>query len=358
MLRAFLPSECRFAVVDAAHPPAVPAPRPAPEPAPAAGEAGDALAVVEAPAAPPRLPPEATWIDLFQPTRDEEKLVEQCLGIEVPTREEMQEIEPSSRLYQERGATFVIANVIYQADSEVPGITPVTFVLAGNRLVTIRYAEPKSFRTFSAHSERQPLLCATGAGTLIGLLDAIVDRIADVIERTAADLDTLSKTVFARHSGPAARRARTSSFEEVLRQIGHKQDLTAKARDSLVSLGRLLAFVSLAPELKGKEVKAHLKTLTRDVSSLTDQTGFLSNNINFLLDAAMGMINIEQNAIIKIFSVAAVVFLPPTLVASIYGMNFQHMPELEWALGYPWAILLMVLSAVLPYWWFKRKGWL
>ena len=143
-------------------------------------------------------------------------------------------------------------------------------------------------------------------------------------------------------------------------QIGHKESLTSNMRDSLTSLQRLVGFLAnvVGQAKNGKDVKARVKTLSRDVVSIADHASFLSQKITFLLDATLGMINIEQNAIIKIVSVAAVVFLPPTLVASIYGMNFDAMPELKWMLGYPWALGLMVLSAVLPFWWFRRKGWL
>jgi magnesium transporter len=146
----------------------------------------------------------------------------------------------------------------------------------------------------------------------------------------------------------------------VLEQIGRKGDLTSHIRDSLVTLERLVGFLGhVAMQRKsGKDLRERLKTLSRDVRSLTDHSSFLSQKITFLLDATLGMINIEQNAIIKIFSVAAVVFLPPTLIASIYGMNFEEMPELDWLFGYPFAIALMILSAILPYLFFKRRGWL
>jgi magnesium transporter len=304
-----------------------------------------------------RLPPEAIWIDLFRPSRDEERLVQASLGIELPSREEMREIEPSSRLYQESGALFMTANVLHKADTDDAESTPVTFILTGEQLVTIRYAEPRSFTAFAQHAERHPAQHQSGAAVLIGLLDAIVDRTADILEQVGDDTDRLSKDVFAR-SAPAKRKS-SGDFEEILKRLGRDQDLTSRARDSLVSLSRLVSFLTLRNEPRSsKDLKARTRTLGRDVRSLTDHASFVSAKISFLLDASLGMINIEQNAIIKIFSVAAVVFLPPTLVASIYGMNFKFMPELEWPLGYPFALLLMILSAALPYWYFKRRGWL
>jgi magnesium transporter len=307
------------------------------------------------------LPAGAVWIDLFEPTRDEELLVERALGLQVPTREEMAEIEPSSRLYQDRGAVFLTANVMSGIDAGDPVSTPISFVLTPEHLVTVRYADPKPFRSFAAHIEREPGLCATSTMTLIHLLDAIVDRLADTLEVVQGDIDTTSRAVFRRGQAIGRRRARMSNetLQQLLIRIGDDQDLLAKTRDSLVSMGRLMSFLSLPLHVReDRELREHVKSLSRDVASLLDHSGFLATNISFLLDASLGLINIEQNAIIKIFSVAAVVFLPPTLVASIYGMNFEHIPELEWLLSYPYALGLMVASAVLPYLFFKRKGWL
>ncbi|OWJ67513.1 magnesium/cobalt transporter CorA [Inquilinus limosus] len=302
-------------------------------------------------------PTDTVWIDLFNPTAEEERLAEKQLGLFLPTREEMQEIEASSRLYQEDGGMFMTASVLYATETDAPGTAPITFVLKGQTLVTIRYAEPKSFAGFIAHAERQPMLCPTGSATLIGLLEAIVDRTADILERVGGEVDVLSQRIF-KVNESVHRRTTNEELEANLKQIGRSQNLVSKVRESLVSLARLLSFLAVGDATKDKAFRIHQKSLSRDVLSLTDHATYIGNNITFLLDASMGMINIEQNAIIKIFSVAAVVFLPPTLVASIYGMNFDIMPELKWAVGYPFALGLMVLSAVLPYLWFKRKGWL
>ena len=307
------------------------------------------------------LPANSVWIDLIEPSRDEEKLVERTLNLQVPTREEMAEIEPSSRLYQERGAVFLTANVMSGIDAGDPVSTPISFVLTAEHLVTVRYADPKPFRSFASHIEREPDLCGSATMTLIHLLDAIIDRLADTLEVVQGDIDKTSRAVFRRGQQSGRRRGRMSNdtLQELLIAIGDDQDLLAKTRDSLVSMGRLMSFLSLPHHIReDQELREHVKSLGRDVASLIDHSGFLATNVSFLLDASLGLINIEQNAIIKIFSVAAVVFLPPTLVASIYGMNFDHMPELKWQLGYPFALGLMVMSAVLPYLFFKRKGWL
>ncbi len=297
------------------------------------------------------LPDDVLWLDLIRPGRDEEQAVERELGIDIPTREEMAEIEPSSRLYQEGGATFVTAALLTHATTDFPIISPITFILAGERLVTIRYVEPTAFKAYAGTFERQPCQAKSGGQVFVDLLDAVVDRIADILELVSAEVETASQSIF--------KREKRGGFEQALSELGRAQMVSAKARASLASLARVISFAALADELESvPNLREHTRSLQRDVQSLTDHAAYISGNITFLLDAALGLINIEQNAIIKIFSVAAVAFLPPTLVASIYGMNFRHMPELTWPWGYPIAICVMVASAAVPLWWFRRKGWL
>jgi magnesium transporter len=299
---------------------------------------------------------DSVWIDLIQPTDEEEATLESELGIGIPTREEMEEIEISSRLYTEAGASFMTAILPAHADGDEPEMQPVSFILSDSRLITVRYHEPRAFTTFPVRAEKVPMGCETGEGVLIALLEAIVDRLADILEGAGRGVDQISHQIFKRRG---VRPSATLDFQERLETIGRKGDLISNIRDSLVTLDRLTGF--LAQRTFGQAAKDHrerIKTLSRDVRSIADHAGFLSQKITFLLDATLGMINIEQNAIIKIFSVAAVVFLPPTLIASIYGMNFEFMPELHWPLGYPMAIGLMILSAVLPYLFFKNRGWL
>jgi magnesium transporter len=297
------------------------------------------------------------WIDLISPGEEEEHRLEQALGIDIPTREEMGEIESSSRLYQESGAIFMIAVLLSQTESVRPVTLPVSFVLAGERLVTVRYEEPRAFRIFSQRAQKIALGLSNGESILIALLEAIIDRLADILERAGNEIDALSRDIFAHH-GEKPTKGR--DFQAVLKQIARQNDLSSNVQESLVSLQRLFGFLAqtTTQNKSDKDIRSRVKTLTRDAISLADYASFLSAKITFLLDATLGMINIEQNAIIKIFSVAAVVFLPPTLIASIYGMNFRHMPELEWTFGYPLALLMMIGSAILPYLYFKRRGWL
>jgi magnesium transporter len=301
----------------------------------------------------PRITEQTVWIDLLNPTPEEEAKIERALKLEVPTREEQQEIEASSRLYQEDGALFMTASVLYQGTKPEPNTTPITFILAGQRLVTLRYAEPRAFVLFVTRSKREANL-TSGMNVLISLIEMIVDRMADIVERVQADVDLLSRSIFDMKEG------RQRRFDVMIKSIGREGELTSRARESTHSMGRLLTFLThAANERKAdKLLKARIRTAARDVQSLTDHVSFLANKIVFLLDATLGMVNIQQNDIIKIFSVVAVVFLPPTLIASIYGMNFAFMPELHWLVGYPFALALMVLSAVLPYLYFKRRGWL
>lgn len=303
----------------------------------------------------------AIWFDLVNPTPDENRLVEQHVGVQIPTREEMQEIEVSARLYQEGGAEYMTITAVNQLDTDEPATTPITFVLKGSTLVTVRYAEPKAFANFISRAQKTSAVpCANGEQIMMGLIEALFDRMADALERVGTDIDAISRKVFRRKSASKSSNT-TVDLQAIIEKIGQDGELLGMVRESLVSVNRALVYhtsVEQGDKKVTKEAKARSKVLNRDVVALTDQTTFLSNKINFLLDATLGLINLQQNQIIKIFSVAAVVFLPPTLVASIYGMNFEQMPELKWIMGYPWALGLMVLSAVLPYIYFKRRGWL
>ncbi|HEY4135165.1 MAG TPA: magnesium transporter CorA family protein [Alphaproteobacteria bacterium] len=302
------------------------------------------------------LPEDSVWIDLLNPTGEEERALERALGVEMPTHEEMREIEVSSRLYQEGAGTYMTATVLAKSDTLQPESTVVTFILVGEILVTLRYGEPAPFRTFAARCLRQSMLRASGEAVLMGLLDAVTDRLADLLERVGLDIDAISSEVFdpapgVSHGG--------DFFKDMLRRVGRNGDLASKCRESLVSINRLLTFIGSIADLPArKDIESRMPTVMADVHSLSDHSTFLSGKVNFLLDATLGMVNIEQTNIIKLFSVAAVVFLPPTLIASIYGMNFEHMPELAWHLGYPLALVLMVASAIAPYWYFKYRRWL
>ena len=304
---------------------------------------------------PEELPTGTIWVDLFDPSSAEETLVEKALTIDVPTREEMREIEPSNRLYEDGGALYMTATVVTKLDTDLPENSQITFILTGDKLITNRYVDPLPFRRYIAYAERHPGSCASAAAVLTGLLESIVNRIADVIERVGANLDSVSADVFA-----TARSNRASrDFRSLLERVGQNGDLTSKARETLGSLGRLLVFVQQQPTLKlSNDVQARLRTLNRDVTQMSDHASFLSNKVSFILDATLGMINIDQNNILKIFSVVTVFLLPPSVIGAIYGMNFEHIPWLHEPWGFWYALGLMLLSAVVPYLIFKKRGWL
>jgi magnesium transporter len=306
-----------------------------------------------------KIPDGATWIDLEEPTHEEEKLVERCVGLNVPTEAEMAEIEPSSRLYENNGALYMTVSVLRGVEDGVPASTPVGFVLAKDRLVTVRYATPKSIRKFEEHARRDPELVSDAQHVLIGMLDSIIDRLADELENIGGEIERLSSIVFQRHVDD--RRIPADKLTKLLTSIGQVQTLLAKVRYTAVSMSRMLSFLNGSKRLHEagyEDFRHHLASLTTDITSLGEHATFQSDNLQFLLDASLGLISIEQNAAMKLFSWAAVIFLPPTLIAGIYGMNFHHFPELAWPWGYPMALGLMLASAILPFLYFKWRRWI
>jgi magnesium transporter len=303
------------------------------------------------------VPPDAIWLDLISPTAAEDKAVEAAFGIAIPSHEEMVEIEPSSRLYIENGARYMTASLLCRADTEHPIIAVVSFILSAGKLVTVRYEDPRPFAQASTRLARNCPANANGEVVIMELLDAVIDRAADVLERVGGEVDLLSRRIFERHG---ARDDPRQSYQAILSAIGRKGDLDSKIRESLVSIGRLVLFLATeADGLKlGRDQQTLVKSMSRDVTSLTDHASFISNKIQFLLDATLGMVSLEQNKVIKIFAVLSVVLGPPTLVASVYGMNFKYMPELEWQLGYPVSLAIMLAAAVVPFLIFKWLRWL
>ncbi len=298
------------------------------------------------------------WIDLFNITPEEEKCVETYLEIDVPTREEMQEIEISSRLYTEDGALFMTGIIVAKSETTVPESHAVTFILYKNYLITVRYTHLHTFKTFSSHITKTPFkIRPTAHGLFTGLMDAITDRIADILETARNNIDSTAQITF-HHDISKDFETKDVNYKEVLSKIGSNGRLISQSRESLVTLDRVITYSTQSDVTKFEDAMlVRLKTLLKDVTSLSDYAHFLSGETSFLLDATLGMINIEQNDIIKIFSIGSIIFLPPTLIASMYGMNFHVIPELSWALGYPYAIGLMALSALVPYKYFKRRKW-
>ena len=308
------------------------------------------------------LPPDAVWIDLLRPRPDEIAFVKRTAGLDVPSIEDLSEIESSSRLRNENGALYLSMPLTYRGDSDQPLTTPAGFVLTRERLITVRFEELPSFTDFATRdlaSETDPL---SSAAVFAGLLDAIADRLADVLENIAAELDTLSHRLFRSPvTEPTGRRPparETADLRLILRRVGHSGDLASKIRDSLLGIGRIVPYVSgLAADWLPPEIKPRLDTVRQDVASLSDYDAHIVNKVQLLLDATLGLINIEQNNIIKVLTIVSVVGIPPTLIASMYGMNFKGMPEYDWSWGYPYGLAMIALSAVLPLCWFKWRGW-
>lgn len=316
---------------------------------------GQALAV-SAEAEAVELTPDVVWIDLLSPMPREVALVEEASGLRLPSHEDLSEIETSSRLRTDGDVLCLSAPLVHGAQAPHPGTTPVGFIVAPELLVTVRFEPLRAFDAFAQTAR------GSAPEMFVGLLDAIVDRSADVLEHIAADLDMLSQRLFrSRATGGGERRTRArenADLRAVLRRVGAHGDLTSKMRDSLLGLARIVPYVGGARgDAFPSGAKLRLDTLRQDIASLNDYDAHLLNRVQLLLDTTLGLINAEQNEIIKVLAVVAFVGVPPTLIASIYGMNFEYMPELKWAWGYFWGLGLMAFSAVAPVVWFKWRGW-
>lgn len=297
------------------------------------------------------------WVDLLLPTPEEDASLEKQLGIDIPTRAEAREIEDSNRLYTEGGAHYMTALVVYNIDQPIPETSTITFVLVGRRLVTVRYYEPKAIPLFIEKVEKGHAACASGHDIMAGLVEMLISRTADLIERIQDDVDRLAGSLFELKGGQATR---TKRLDIILKSTGRQGDSVARAQESAHSIDRLLLFFK--DSLRSSEATAgiadRIDTARQDIGALLEHMKFLSTRTAFLLDATLGIISNEQNQVIKLFSVMAVMLMPPTLIASVYGMNFDVMPELRLPFGYPLTLAAMVVSAIVPYIYFRRKGWL
>lgn len=297
---------------------------------------------------------DAIWVDLLNPSGKELEILKDYFGFKIPTRAEMVEIEVSSRLYSLDGNLFMTAAMISNSETEEPKLDPITFILTNKQLVTIRYIEPQAFKLFVSNVSNNNIHFDDSLLLLLDLLDAVIDRIADILERIGLKMDDYSKLVFSEENN-----GQSKDYKLLLKKIATSSDLNAKAQDSLVSFNRLLPYLLNSSGSRiDKGMKLRIINLRKDILSMSHHTQMISSKVGFLLDATLGLVNIEQNNIIKIFSVAAVIFLPPTLIASIYGMNFSFIPEFSWKYGYYSALLSMVIAAWAPYKFFKYKKWL
>jgi len=302
---------------------------------------------------------EGVWLDLVSPTDAERALAERTTGLLVPAEADLAEIESSSRLSVSDGVMTLSTPMTYLGPDGTSQVAPLGFVLSPERLMTVRFAEMPVFDLFAtrfAAASRPP--CSASA--FLGLLEAIVDRLADVLEQVGGELERMSREVF-REEGDQTFNASVmdKKLRGTLRGVGRAGERLSNIRDSLLGVNRILAYSrEVADGWIPADLKLRFKTLRQDIASLSDYDVQLANKVQFLLDATLGFINIEQSNGIKVLTVVSVVGVPPTLLASIYGMNFKWIPELQWQYGYFYGLAVIVLSGVLPFWWFKRKGWI
>jgi len=298
------------------------------------------------------------WIDLLDATDDEIARAHEMTGLRVPTRDALSEIESSSRVFVEGGVIYLSMPLITPLDEVSTALLPVGFVVSKATLLTVRFGRANAFDAVSKALESETELLAEDVFTRI--LEAMVDLAADRLEHSGAELDGVSKATFhgeIKRRGQAAREG--DALRKVLRKIGQTGDRLSQIRDTLLGLDRICAFILETPRCDFSDGVLHrLKAVHADIASLNSYVEHLANKVQFLLDATLGFINIDQNDIVKVLTVVSVVGVPPVLVAGIYGMNFKVMPELSWAYGYPYSLILMLVSALVPIAWFKWRKWM
>ncbi len=299
------------------------------------------------------LPSTSVWIDLVAPTRDEQLAAEKLMGAEIPTREEIASIETSERLYVEPGAVVMTAQFPIAVRTLDSILSSVTLVLSAKRLVTVRYGEPKTLEILSRKVQGDASIAHRGPAVLFAILDIVVDRCADEMESASASYDTLAQQVF----GEGLNTRKTASYQDAIKELGQIGLRVAKMHDVCTSLIRALLFLGThAKRLDFSEDQINdCKVYGRDIHSIKEHGDALDNKLNFLLDATVGLVTLEQNQISKIFTVLGLIFLPPTLIASIYGMNFENMPELNWDMGFAFSLGLMFVSVVGTFLFFRWK---
>lgn len=291
---------------------------------------------------------EVIWVDAIAPTEEERDWLRQAFGQELPTIDDIYEIEATSRFYENDFGLHISSYFLNYADENSENISA-AFVFNGERLFTLREEELAAFRLFRLRARKGLITLTNSKSIMLGLFETKVENLADIVERIAADLEKTSRQVLSN--------AEQDDMESVLTMLALQEDINGKVRISMMDLQRML-YLLLRSGILNAEQSERLRDIIRDSESLIANTSFLFDKIKFLLDTTLGFINVNQNKIIKIFSVASVAFLPPTMIASVYGMNFDLMPELQWNMGYPWALLLMLASALAPYFWFRKKKWL
>ena len=314
-------------------------------------------------------PARAIWIDLTDPSAEEAGAVEAATGIRVPSRAALSEVESSSRLRRLKGGGLSLSAPMITFERMNLALKPIGFVLTREHLVTIRFHELRAYETVKIRIVEHDGDCATSLEVFLLVVEELVDNLADVLEEMSGDLGRLSTRIFdfdtgarpgAREDDVRAPKRRDLALRRLLHAIGRQGKSLAKVRASLLGLERIVSFVKEScPQVLGAEhTDPRFDILARDIDSLDEFETRQSETLQFLLDATLGLINIEQNNAFRVLTVVSVVGVPPTLIASMYGMNFKHMPELDWAYGYPYGLALIAISALIPVILFKVKGWL
>ncbi len=304
------------------------------------------------------LPGATVWVDLLNPTADEVAAAERCLGQRLPTRAQMAEIEDSSRLRPGAESLHMTVLALVWADTDQPKLAPVSLVLAGGRLATIHHIDPQPFLTFRRKTTHRGFAPARADAVMTALLEALIERTANVLRRVGIELEAMGQRAF--HRGTPGRTAPPRDDGRTLRRLGQAGQLVAKAHESLSSLHRILDFFARGSgdALLGKDARRWSRGAALDTKGLYEYAQFLASKVRLLLETTLGQINVEQNEIVKILSVASVGLFPPTLIASLCGMNFVSEPGRHWAFGYPLAMLAIIASALVPMWYFRRKRWM
>jgi magnesium transporter len=301
---------------------------------------------------------DAVWIDLLNPTDDERRQVEQGTNIRLPTKGEIEQIESSSRVFREGSTCYLSTPVLESMDSASGAVTTVGFILTSSQLVTLRFAHVAAFDDVAVIFAKTAPPSAHDA--FLRILESVTEQTADALEHASAELEQISHAAFRADRTRRRKLAKSSeALRAALRKIGQMGDGISHIRNTLLGLGRIAAFAHEKGNLGLSAAdQARMSAIRGDIASLNDYQADLSGKVQFLLDATLGFITIEQNEIFKALTVASVVGVPPVLIAGIYGMNFKHMPELNWYLGYPFAVALIVISALAPIAWFKWRGWI
>lgn len=315
---------------------------------------------IDAGSDPAKIPDTVDWIDALEPTEADLVYLRTILACRVPTRDDLLEIESSSRLAAENGALIMSLFATIKDESGYPRTTPVGFVVTTKRVATIRFAHLPSFENLAKQICGKGEMSKGGFGATVTILEIVVDHIADLLENIGNDLDDMSRTIFQTgiFGGKEKTQDANSRLRLMLQTIGRDGDFVSKISESMLGLSRMVQYMgNKTPEEITPELKARLETAYQDIKSLHEHQEHLSNKTQFLLDTVLGLANIEQNNTFRVLTVVSVVGIPPTLIASMYGMNFKNIPEYDWAHGYTYGLTLIFLSAAIPATWFKIKRW-